>query len=830
MSFKKCFLLATAFSLLLVAIIAVADADRVIRAAPSGQSATPAYEDWREFTVDYVDRAIELYDQRGLEAMRDYYNSEESFVGEWYLFATDENDIYVVHPIFPHLIGTDIKDVVDSTGKELGKDIAKATEEGRWIEYLWPHPVTRLEVPKVAYAKRHDGYLFASGYYPVPGDDPAAYTQGYVQKAIDKYDSDGLDATVDHYNSRASLDNQWYLLLASVDDETLLAHGLSPSLAGSNVTDLTDPEGLNIGQALLAATEDGYWFQMAFPRGPEAGFTRINVWAVLHDGHVFASGYFSGVVAPPAPAPTPTATSVPTPTPTPEPIDVDEVIAEDPFGLLVAILSNAYENGYLSDALSGLLVNLFIDSLITENTGETREEVVYRIAVEGPATDRSALTALYQATDGPSWEKNANWLTDEPLSEWYGVTTDLSGRVTKVELGGNDLAGALPAELGNLASLTHLDVRRNTLGGEIPPELGNLANLTTLYLFGNELSGDIPPELASLTNLERLLLYSNDLSGEIPAWLGDMTSLTHLDLDNNAFTGEIPSELGNLTEMENLWLARNKLSGPIPSELGDLEKLRLLMLFDNELSGEIPAELGSLSKLEWMYISENKLSGEIPAELGNLDQLGRISLYDNELSGPIPAELGDLDELVTLSLSANELSGEIPAELGDLSNLEWLTLYDNQLSGPIPAELGNLAKLEVVSIRSNQLSGEIPAELGNLSSLTGMSIRNNQLSGPIPTELGNLSKLEWLYINKNQLTGSIPEELGDLPELDTLHLSGNQLTGCIPTSLEDISDNDFDELALPFCGSDQEMSDNGDSMNMSASAQSPVRMPVKVID
>ncbi len=134
----------TAFILLLVAIISVAGIDRVVLAGPNQQSdtstSTLTYTNWWDYTVDYVDRAIDLYDQRGLEAMRDYHNSDASFEGEWYLFAIDENDIYVVHPVFPRLIGTDIKEVVDSTGYELGKDIAKATEEGRRIEYLWPHP------------------------------------------------------------------------------------------------------------------------------------------------------------------------------------------------------------------------------------------------------------------------------------------------------------------------------------------------------------------------------------------------------------------------------------------------------------------------------------------------------------------------------------------------------------------------------------------------------------------------------------------------------------------------------------------------------------------
>jgi hypothetical protein len=31
------------------------------------------------------------------------------------------------------------------------------------------------------------------------------------------------------------------------------------------------------------------------------------------------------------------------------------------------------------------------------------------------ATDRAALVALYHATDGPNWDVNANWLSDEPI-------------------------------------------------------------------------------------------------------------------------------------------------------------------------------------------------------------------------------------------------------------------------------------------------------------------------------------------------------------------------------------------------------------------------------
>ena len=115
--------------------------------------------------------------------------------------------------------------------------------------------------------------------------------------------------------------------------------------------------------------------------------------------------------------------------------------------------------------------------------------------VNGEATDRAALVALYNATSGPNWTINTNWLTTAALSEWYGVTTDVDGRVTHVYLAQNELNGELPVELGDLTNLQILYLNQNMLSGAIPAALGDLASLQILYLAQNELSGAIPAKL-----------------------------------------------------------------------------------------------------------------------------------------------------------------------------------------------------------------------------------------------------------------------------------------------------------------------------------------------
>ena len=109
-----------------------------------------------------------------------------------------------------------------------------------------------------------------------------------------------------------------------------------------------------------------------------------------------------------------------------------------------------------------------------------RATAVPPMAQTSPETDREALIALYNATGGPNWSGDYNWLSDVPISEWEGVTTDGNGRVIGLYLDYNQLSGEIPPELGNLANLEDLALRGNQLSGEIPPELGNLANLTVL--------------------------------------------------------------------------------------------------------------------------------------------------------------------------------------------------------------------------------------------------------------------------------------------------------------------------------------------------------------
>ena len=450
----------------------------------------------------------------------------------------------------------------------------------------------------------------------------------------------------------------------------------------------------------------------------------------------------------------------------------------------------------------------------------TLKDLAGSAALVSGLPDIIALTAFFEATNGQLWNQSANWGTDAPLAEWYGVELNEHGRVRSLTLPMNNLVGKFPPEIGKLTAMEKLNLEENLIEGPLPPEIGDLKSLDSLGLYGNYLEGPIPPEIGKLGNLqvldlaynfftgsippeviqlpylEHLGLFGNELSGSIPPEIGDFKALRVLDLCYNKLTGPIPPEIGNLEDLEKLLLCGidqspeegNRLTGTIPPEIGKLKNLRKLNLGANRLTGTIPPELGDLENLDSLLVYSNLLEG-IPAEIGKLDNVLYMSLYGNRLAGQMPPEIGDLDNLQHLLLGigyisgANKLTGRIPSEIGELTQLLRLDLGGNELTGPIPPELGKIRTLTRLELGTNKLSGAIPPELGGLTLLTYLAACPNELSGAIPPEIGKMRSLAHLHLCGNNLSNTLPRAIGSLDKLRKLRLDGNRFTGAFPDSM-----------------------------------------------
>jgi len=97
-----------------------------------------------------------------------------------------------------------------------------------------------------------------------------------------------------------------------------------------------------------------------------------------------------------------------------------------------------------------------------------------------------------------------------------------------------------------------------------------LTNLNILDLAGNQLAGTIPPEIGELENLTDLALGGNLITGELPPEIGELESLTFIHLEYNQFTGSIPPEISNLSNLVWLNFVHNQLTGEIPGSICDL--------------------------------------------------------------------------------------------------------------------------------------------------------------------------------------------------------------------------------------------------------------------
>ncbi|XP_055828342.1 probable LRR receptor-like serine/threonine-protein kinase At1g74360 isoform X2 [Solanum dulcamara] len=425
---------------------------------------------------------------------------------------------------------------------------------------------------------------------------------------------------------------------------------------------------------------------------------------------------------------------------------------------------------------------------------------------------------------------------DSSPCNWRGISCDGGvGRVTRIDLSRDNLAGKMFNNFSAMTELTYIDLSMNTIGGSIPADLGQCKNLRFLNLSHNIIDGEL--NLTGLNNLKVLDLTMNRIQGEISlTFPGICDSLVVANISNNNFTGEIGTTFdhcwnlryldlsyNNLTgelsfgfdKLKEFSVSKNKFNGSLPSSFFTPNcTLQTLDLSENEFVGEVPKEISNCKNLEDLNLSGNNFSGTIPKEIGSVMSLQALYLGSNNFSRDIPETLLSLSNLVFLDLSRNNFRGEIQeifreftqvkflllhgnsytggivtSGIPNLVNLSRLDLSNNQFSGPLPVELSKMKGLKFLILAYNHFNGNIPSVYGDIPTLQALDLSSNKLTGVIPPSLGKLTSLLWLMLANNSLTGGIPPELGNCSSLLWLNLASNQLSGPIPPQLARIGSN-----------------------------------------
>ncbi|KAF5747418.1 receptor protein kinase TMK1 [Tripterygium wilfordii] len=401
------------------------------------------------------------------------------------------------------------------------------------------------------------------------------------------------------------------------------------------------------------------------------------------------------------------------------------------------------------------------------------------------SVDAAAMLALKKSLNEPE-----GWSDSDPCL-WKHVGCQ-DNRVTRIQIGNQNLQGTLPPDLQNLTQLERLEVQ------------------------GNNLSGSVP-SLSGLSSLKVVMLSNNQFSSFPSDFFTGMSFLQSVEIDNNPFSSwEIPESIRNASALQNFSANSANVSGKIPDFLGPdvFPSLNILHLAFNRLEGGLPSSFsGSPIVSLWVNGQTSKLSGRIDV-VQNMTSLKEIWLHSNGFTGPLP-DFSGLKDLVTLSLRDNSFTGPFPISLVHVGSLKAVNLTNNLLQGPMPDFGPSVSADTKVGLNSFCLPvpGDCDSRVNTLLSIVksfgypqkfaenwkgndpcadwiGITCSGGNITvvnflkmgivGTISPEFASLKSLQRLILGDNNLTGSIPEELTTLPALKDLDLSNNQIYGKIP--------------------------------------------------
>ncbi|TWI66240.1 single cache domain-containing protein [Pseudoduganella lurida] len=133
-------------------------------------SAFAVTEPTEKDAIAMAERGAAFLKAHGKDALyKKLAEKDAAFVqGELYVDVRDINTgIVLAHPINPSIVGKNLTDVPDASGKVYRREIIQlAAAKGKgWVDYMYKNPVSGKIEPKTTYILRVDDVVLEAGIY-----------------------------------------------------------------------------------------------------------------------------------------------------------------------------------------------------------------------------------------------------------------------------------------------------------------------------------------------------------------------------------------------------------------------------------------------------------------------------------------------------------------------------------------------------------------------------------------------------------------------------------------------------------------------------------------
>ena len=359
-------------------------------------------------------------------------------------------------------------------------------------------------------------------------------------------------------------------------------------------------------------------------------------------------------------------------------------------------------------------------------------------------------------------------LFDHP---YFGTVTELNLSHWKMD--------KLPDSIGDLTSLTSLDLSSCKSLVSLPERLGECKSLTSLNLEHCESLVSLPDSFGKLVNLDRRsFLAAIQHVKTLPEDIVEHPHLrdaTELDLIMYANLVSLPKSIGHLKSLTKLNLSNCRSLVSLPESIGDLESLTQLNLFRCESLKSLPESIGDLTNLQTLnlygsYSNQMKLES-LPDSIGDLKKsLTKLDLCWCESLTSLPERFGELDlkKLALYGCKALNMDAEIN-KIVEMKNLTELNIGSTNIS-VLSDSIGGLTSLSKLFLHNCRSLVSLPERFGDLTSLTELDLRRCTNLVSLPERFGQCKSLKSLDLSGCSNLVSLSEGFGELESLQMLEM------------------------------------------------------------